>query len=265
MDKNIFHFEFVNSVLADDFREFCVILESNVSSQIGFEANFSEKEKIGEIRTQENFCEVLVLAIDRMIKKISGAHSELSDSTLMDLKFLFVAWADEVLIKVGKKKLSIDVRDSLESRLFGTENAGDEFFNKVDKMLLRRSVDDICLGAAYWLALVLGFEGRYIGGSNEKELKKYTNGLKNIVFHQKLPVVKQSKFLKRDEVSHDKFQSNFDVPIKPWVLVTLAILTLIGWSIIIDFHWRDRTAALMTRLHPLSELNQSKASYGGVK
>lgn len=76
-----------------------------------------------------------------------------------EARFALVAWADETILLSDWSEREEWLREPLQLRLFGTNRAGDEFF---DHLAALRPEQNLAR-EVYFLCLSLGFEGRYSG------------------------------------------------------------------------------------------------------
>lgn len=72
-------------------------------------------------------------------------------------RFAIVAWCDEMILRSNWSGREEWERDTLQFQLYRTRNAGDEFFERLDR--LRADQNDA--REVYFLCLALGFIGKY--------------------------------------------------------------------------------------------------------
>lgn len=87
-----------------------------------------------------------------------------------EARYLMAALADEVLIATPWAHRERWIDFLLEEQLFGTRDAGDTVFARIDELLLARDPDRIPLARPYLYALALGFRGRFSG--TEEDLRE---------------------------------------------------------------------------------------------
>ena len=85
-------------------------------------------------------------------------------------RFAVVAWADEAIVghahDVNRELAQSWKRSPLQKRLYGTTNAGEEFFDRLAVV----PVGDTAVREIYHLCLCLGFRGRFYDESQEHKL-----------------------------------------------------------------------------------------------
>ena len=78
---------------------------------------------------------------------------------LKDARQPLVYLADEILLNSNWDGEAAWERDLLETRLFGTQHAGQDFFDRLDRAM---NQDDVELLEIYYKAICLGFRGRLV-------------------------------------------------------------------------------------------------------
>jgi type VI secretion system protein ImpK len=95
----------------------------------------------------------------------TGAADGVSQGEIEEARFALVAWADEVALGARWGGRDDWQRETLQLQLYRTTNAGKEFFEHLERLRPEQ-------GAAreiYFLALALGFQGRYAGLEGERQ------------------------------------------------------------------------------------------------
>ena len=82
--------------------------------------------------------------------------------------YVMAALADEVFLNLQWEGRSAWAANLLETRLFGTQVAGERIFQRIDQFLRERDTMHREIEVIYLLALSLGFEGIYRGGTGEE-------------------------------------------------------------------------------------------------
>ncbi len=88
----------------------------------------------------------------------------LPPADLEEGRFALVAWADEMILKSGWSGRDDWQREPLQVQLFRTNRAGNEFYDH----LARLRADQIAPREIYFLCLLLGFEGQYMGHEGDR-------------------------------------------------------------------------------------------------
>lgn len=173
--KRFTRYKYADSLLVGYFLQFVVFLDQNL------EIHLVPGNSYGETPTEEEISRLvgdLAHEITRIGNAAQAAHPQLSEETMQELMFVMSAWGDEVLIKSYRSALIREQHGGLERRLFGTDNAGEQFFHKAEHLVDRRRRDDVCLAAVFLTAAALGFEGRYIGGGAPEKLQRIVRDLR---------------------------------------------------------------------------------------
>jgi type VI secretion system protein ImpK len=98
-----------------------------------------------------------------------------------DAQYAMAALADETFINLpwnGKKDWENNL---LESQLYSTQDAGDQFFKKLDTFLATRDRTSTDIAMVYLLTLGLGFQGKFRGEKNTEILAQYKQSLYNLI------------------------------------------------------------------------------------
>lgn len=101
-----------------------------------------------------------------------------SDEDLLnDALYAAVALVDELLISKNWFGKDFWQWNTLEKALFQTQEAGEKFYVKVDKMLLDREYKYREVAYIYYLCLCTGFKGKLHEASQAEQLEKYKSDL----------------------------------------------------------------------------------------
>ena len=103
-----------------------------------------------------------------------------------EAQYIMVVLADEVFLNFDWPGREYWEDHLLESQLFGTHDAGDLFFQRLDEFLRQRDSARQDLAEIYLLALGLGFQGRYRGQNAQGRLATYKNELYTFINHREL-------------------------------------------------------------------------------
>jgi type VI secretion system protein ImpK len=83
---------------------------------------------------------------------------------LEEARFALVAWADEMVLRTSWPGRDQWEREPLQLQLFGTNRAGDEFYDH----LARLRPEQTAAREIFFVCLALGFEGGYVGRDAER-------------------------------------------------------------------------------------------------
>lgn len=128
----------------------------------------------------EGACADLMREIQRLGESTTIENRALPPDLMAEFTYLLAAWVDETLIRLFRDRLPRRYSGAVEHLLFGTMDAGEQVFTKIDRMLARRSHNDAGLAAAYLLVLSLGFRGQYPERGETEALARYHRELSQI-------------------------------------------------------------------------------------
>lgn len=102
---------------------------------------------------------------------------ELGFGLYREIQYVMAALADEVFLQLQWPGGDFWSAQLLETQLFNSHNAGEEFFTRLDRLLEEpeRSYTDIY--SVYLMALSLGFRGKYRGVDDHGRLEAYRRRL----------------------------------------------------------------------------------------
>ncbi len=138
------------------------------------------KEKVTrEMRSEEGRQETsprevwdaLLGLLERQAIAVRRTGGEYAAELYRESQYVLAALVDEVFLNLEWDGRETWRGNLLESRLFGTQRAGDLVFDRIEAMLRTRDPLQTELGKVYLLALALGFQGRYRGAGSEGEAR----------------------------------------------------------------------------------------------
>jgi type VI secretion system protein ImpK len=170
-------------------------------------------------------------------------------------EYVMAALADETLLHIveweGKGAWNHHL---IEYRLFQTRIAGDEFFNRLDKLLLTPDPMYKDLATVYLLAIMLGFRGRYWGANDRGKITYYRRQLFVFIFHGQPELSKETKQLFPDAYLHT-VEEAADRKVPRWriwyVLLALLVVGYILTSRSIWQRWTTDLDAISARIEKL--------------
>lgn len=102
-----------------------------------------------------------------------------------EAQYVMAALADEIFINLDWTGRNFWRNDLLETRLFGSYNAGDVVFKRLEKLLQTGDRVQAEIAVVYLMALTLGFRGRYAGGGHEARIAEYRKQLYYYIFQKR--------------------------------------------------------------------------------
>ena len=121
---------------------------------------------------QQRSCAEVRGRIDKLIaeQRLAVKRHDISTQDYESACFATVAWIDEIILRATHESNRVLYdewrRSPLQAALFGTANAGQEFFDRLDKLGSGQKE----LREVYFLALSLGFRGKYYDDAQENQL-----------------------------------------------------------------------------------------------
>jgi type VI secretion system protein ImpK len=108
---------------------------------------------------------------------------EYGASLFGEAQYVMAAAADEIFLTTDWPGRDAWLGMLLERAMFDTQIAGEEIFRRLDKLLLTRTGINAELGAVYFMALSLGFEGQF-RGTDPLALRSYRQRLYRFIFQR---------------------------------------------------------------------------------
>jgi type VI secretion system protein ImpK len=160
-------------------------------------------------------------------------------------EYVMAALADETLLHhvewEGREAWN---KHLIEYRLFQTRRAGDEFFDRLDRLLLTPDPMYKDLATVYLLAIMLGFRGRYYSANDKGKIGYYRRQLFVFIFHGQPELSKETKKLFPETYLHTVQEAaDRKVPqVRIWYIL-LALLVVI-YVVASRSIWLNTTADL---------------------
>ena len=169
---------------------------------------------------------------------------EYGASYYKDAQYVMAALADEIFLN-----LDWEGRDAwrpllLEHRLFGTKMAGERFFEKLDRLLLDRDPVYADMAMVYFLALALGFSGKYRETEDMGKLAFYRRELFAFIYHRKPDLNAVDKRLFPDAYAHtvEKAEAKKLPHIRVWAFILAGVC--LAYLALSQLMWANMTADL---------------------
>jgi len=128
----------------------------------------------------------LLTLLERQAMEAGQAGGAFAFEVYREAQYVMAALADEIFLHLeweGRKSWPL-----LESRLFQSHMAGETIFQRLERLLQRRDPFYLDLASVYFMALSLGFEGKFRGSSDPSRLAHYRRQLFVMIYgrHPKL-------------------------------------------------------------------------------
>jgi len=119
-----------------------------------------------------------------------------------EAQYVMAALADEVFLQIDWDGKNYWLSNLMESHLFGTHVAGEMFFHRLDRILQDRDPALKDLAAVYFMALSLGFRGRYRGFNDNGLIALYRQQLYAFIFQSTPDLTSDTKQLFPEAYQH---------------------------------------------------------------
>ena len=166
-----------------------------------------------------------------------------------EAQYVMAVLADEVFLHVeweGRASWPL-----LESRLFQSHMAGETIFERLDRLLQRRDPFYLDLAAVYFMALSLGFQGKFRGEMDQSRLMEYRRQLFKMIYRRDPKLFAGSGPLFPQSMQHTLGnQAPKKLPAQ-WVWLWLVALVIAGWLLAAQGVWASATgeiSCLMCRI-----------------
>ena len=170
------------SFVVHNFYDFYAALASEKKQAIEKSSTFYEEKREHEEQYTRELVKNISKRLSSVLEEQSLKISHIVGETFAvhyyeEARYVMAALADEVFLTmewIGK-----DLWDTalIETRLFNTQISGEKFFENLDLFLEKRDSVLIDLGAVYYLALALGFRGKYQGQDDQGLIEDYKKKL----------------------------------------------------------------------------------------
>jgi type VI secretion system protein ImpK len=177
--------------------------------------------------------------------------------TYREAQYAMAALADEVFLRLDWDGREAWQDHLLEFRLFQTHCAGEELFERIEKLLRDGHSAYKELARVYLIVLGLGFEGKYY---KEPEIippiASYRRRLFSFVFgHDPLAVRGREQLMPQAYSTTLNESDPSTLPyVRPWLLVIAAVLLL--WLVGAHWIWDNATAKLESDIKVRAEVRQ---------
>lgn len=215
--------------------------------------------------------DALLGLLERQAIAVRRTGGEYAAELYREAQYVMAALADEVFLHLDWDGREIWRGNLLETRLFGTQRAGDLIFDRIEAILRTRDPLQTELGKVYLLALALGFQGRYrssgggAGGDGEARLLGYRRALYGFVGNVDPDAPADSRALLPEAyVSTVEAADSRRLPnARRWV--TAAVLLLLLWAGVSHFVWLDLTREMREVMEGILEpIDTPPADSGGA-
>lgn len=185
----------------------------------------------------------LLILFRRNTVQVLRAAGKPTDNYL-EAQYVMAAFADDVFIHLEWEGRHAWMSNLMESALFQSHNAGEKFFQRLDRLLRDHDPSKKGLAAVYLSALSLGFRGKYYGLNDHGKLRRYRRELFDFIFRQPVDLLNESKIAFPDSYLQNVRQEKRKKLTNP--RVWLAVLGLVIFAYLAVSHglWMNLTKRL---------------------
>jgi type VI secretion system protein ImpK len=186
---------------------------------------------------------------------ISHTGGEFAVSYYQEAQYIMAALADEIFLNLDW--FGRDLWDTclIENRLFKSQIAGQKFFENLDKFIEERDPLIIDLGAVYYLALSLGFRGKYQGIDDHGVIQTYKKKLFLFVMRREPQLFQGKSLMFPDSYDYTLDQGMAQKLSNPRMWYTALVGLILFMSVVGSLLWYDA-------IGPLNKVIQSIISNG---
>ena len=186
----------------------------------------------------------LYTILDKQALEAGHQGGEFAVEVFQEAQFIMASLADEVFLNINWQGRQYWEDNLLESRLFGTHDAGDLFFQKLESFLADRDPARKNLAEIYLLSLGLGFQGKYRNIDDGGRLAAFRKQLYTFINHResRLFIGEQRLFPETYTHTLETGKTEHMQDRQAWFMaIAGGFLLLIAFS---HFMWHDATDTL---------------------
>lgn len=225
----------------DNFHEFYaeVLRFKQALTSIDPEAGLlgPDPESEPESLTPEHINHKLLSVLQRQALEASRRGGEYGAAFYKEAQYIMAALGDETFLHLPWSGREAWQALLLEYKLFGTHNAGEQFFEKIDTLLSERDAANSEIALIYLAALGLGFQGIFRGRADTTPIEQYRRKLFAFINHREPRIGHAAKTLFPDAYGHtlEEAQPKRLPHVKKWL--TILGLSLLVFLVISQICW----------------------------
>lgn len=252
-----------NSLLLTQFREFyqeLARLKALVINPVSSLSHLIEGESRDPAVQAEDIWQRLLSLLESQAERASRSGGAFGFEVYREAQYVMAALADEFFLNEdwpGRQKWPL-----LETRLFRSSAAGEVLFKKLDMLLLQRDPVYLDLATVYFLALSLGFQGRFRENDRQNQLDHYKRQLFAMIFRQNPELLQRGNHLFQQTYSHTLAEGKITKLAHPrnWILLFVAIVVV--WVVVSHNLWLHLTGPID---YHINEICKAAACEGAAK
>lgn len=159
---------------------------------------------------------------------VLGVKSDVVES----VKYALVAILDETVLSIPGEARDFWIGNPMQLEIFGDNIAGQEFYNKLDNLLINPEANSDAL-EVFYLCLSLGFQGKYLIDNTEEREKIIVNLARTLIKSKNTNVDVLSPHAARLTIMKKSRGVKQPVFLPHWILGTvMSIVLLVVWIVI---------------------------------
>lgn len=184
----------------------------------------------------------LLQLLEKQVVDARSRSGEYGVAYYREAQYVMAALADETFIHMDWEGRQSWKTNLLEVRLFGTHDAGERIFNKIDVLLKANDPGDAEMAAIYLQALSLGFRGKFRDTDDKGMMAFYSRELFKIIFQRHPDLLNDKRRLFEEPYAHTLDQGEKQkIPYFRW-WGTMAIVLVVALLIVSHGIWQYLTS-----------------------
>ena len=186
----------------------------------------------------------LLSVLEQQAFSAASQGGEYGTALYKEAQYAMASFADEIFLHldwVGKDAWNSHL---LESKLFDTNIAGEEIFQRVERLLHDRNPVHTELAKVYFMILALGFQGRFRGLNDRSPIDNYQRQLFSFIMQREPSIFDESMHLFPEAYMHVLEQGqNRKLP-NANIWKALPLLVVLIWVVLAHMFWSSFTGDL---------------------
>jgi type VI secretion system protein ImpK len=226
------------------------------------ESDIVAEEESQEFRLGDGSAEQIQRALRDLIERQTQAVLRRGDPReqrrFREVLYVMVALADEVFLRLewlGKEYWSAHL---LEEYAFYSHDAGTRFFENVEQLLSSRDPMRADVAMVYYMALALGFRGRYQDLGSSTRIEHYQNQLFTSLFQRNPGLAGDARLFPAayENTLRDR-QPRLLPQLRPWLLSLAGVVVV--YLVVSHLIWAFGAAPVTAALDDLSQRRRPEA------
>lgn len=243
----------------DDFRAFCQLLTECRKRADSLKPD-DESLQVPAVDVAQAIHTRLLQALEAQGLKASREGGPYGYELYREVQYVEAVLADEVFLSFDWPGREFWTKHILETHLFGTHNAGDAFFARLERLLVDRNAGPEGLELLYFAALSLGFQGKYRDRPDQSALSRYKRELYRRYYFRNATGVQTLQYAFPDCYEHTLDSSvarKLPSPMR-WVFGFIAAVAI--WIIATQIIWVQLTRDLRASMNSINHSGSSASA-----